>query len=73
LSRADSVSSARRILTWHPDWPDRAIASATGLRTPIVARLRLVASRAALVGGRAGEEAGRPGPAAASQRGPAYG
>jgi hypothetical protein len=73
LSHADSVSSARRILHWHPDWPDRAIASATGLRTHIVARLRLVAGRAALVGGRTGEEGGRPGPAAAPQARRVYG
>ena len=73
LSRADSVSSARRILTWHPDWPDRAISSVTGLRTHNVARLRLVAGRAALVGGRTGEEGGRLGPAAARQGRPAYG
>ena len=30
LSRADRVSSARRILDWHPDWSDRAIGIAYG-------------------------------------------
>ena len=73
LSRADSISSARRILDWHPDWPDRAIASATGLRTYAVARLRLVAGRAALAGRRVGEEGGRQGRAAAPQARPAHG
>jgi hypothetical protein len=73
LSRADRVSSARRILAWHPDWPDRAIAGATGLRAQNVARLRLVAGRTALVGGHSGEEGRRQRPAAAPHGRPAYG
>ena len=72
LSRADSVSSARRILNWHPDWPDRAIASATGLRTHTIARLRQAADRATLVGGRSGEEARRRHPAAVLQGKPSH-
>jgi ParB-like chromosome segregation protein Spo0J len=40
LSRADRVSSARRILDWHPDWSDRAIAIATGLSAKAIADIR---------------------------------
>lgn len=40
LSRADRVSSARRILDWHPDWSDRAIGIATGLSAKSVAGIR---------------------------------
>ena len=40
LSRADRVSSARRILDWHPDWSDRAIGIATGLSAKTVAGIR---------------------------------
>jgi ParB-like chromosome segregation protein Spo0J len=40
LSRTDRVSSARRILDWHPDWSDRAIGVATGLSAKTVAGIR---------------------------------
>ncbi|HEY0932688.1 MAG TPA: ParB/RepB/Spo0J family partition protein [Trebonia sp.] len=40
LSRADRVSSAQRILGWHPDWSDRAIGIATGLSAKTVAGIR---------------------------------
>ena len=40
LSRADRVSSARRILDWHSDWSDRAIGIATGLSAKTVAGIR---------------------------------
>jgi len=40
LSRADRISSARRILDWHPDWSDRAIGVATGLSAKTVADIR---------------------------------
>ena len=40
LSRADRVSSARRILDWHPDWSDRAIGIATGLSAKTIAGIR---------------------------------
>jgi ParB-like chromosome segregation protein Spo0J len=40
LSRADRVSSARRILDWHPDWSDRAIGMACGLSAKTVASIR---------------------------------
>jgi ParB-like chromosome segregation protein Spo0J len=40
LSRADRVSSARRILDWHPDWSDRAIGMACGLSAKTVAGIR---------------------------------
>jgi ParB-like chromosome segregation protein Spo0J len=65
LSRADSVRGARRILDWHPDWPDRAIASATGLSTHTVSRLRQAADRAALLAGHSSEDGGRHRPATA--------
>jgi hypothetical protein len=45
LTRADSVLGARRILHCHPDWPDRVIASATGLSSMTVASLRQAADR----------------------------
>lgn len=40
LSRADRISGAKRILTWHPDWSDRAVGSATGLSPKTIAGLR---------------------------------
>lgn len=40
LSRADRVSSAHRILAWHPDWSDRAIGIATGLSAKTIAGIR---------------------------------
>ncbi|WP_216858265.1 ParB/RepB/Spo0J family partition protein [Actinomadura verrucosospora] len=40
LSRADRISSAKRILTAHPDWSDRAVASITGLSAKAIASLR---------------------------------
>jgi hypothetical protein len=40
LTRADRVSSAKRILSGHPDWSDRAVASITGLSAKSVASLR---------------------------------
>jgi ParB-like chromosome segregation protein Spo0J len=40
LSRADRISSAKRILTTHPDWSDRAVAGITGLSAKAIASLR---------------------------------
>jgi ParB-like chromosome segregation protein Spo0J len=40
LSRADRISGAKRILTWHRDWSDRAVAAATGLSAKTIAGLR---------------------------------
>jgi uncharacterized ParB-like nuclease family protein len=40
LSRADRILGAKRILTWHPDWSDRAIGAAAGLGAKTVASLR---------------------------------
>ena len=40
LSRADRISSAKRILTAHVDWSDRAVAGITGLSAKAVASLR---------------------------------
>ena len=40
LSRADRISGAKRILTSHPDWSDRAVAGITGLSAKSIASLR---------------------------------
>jgi ParB-like chromosome segregation protein Spo0J len=40
LSRADRIDGARRILEWHADWSDRAVAAAAGLSAKTVAGLR---------------------------------
>jgi hypothetical protein len=40
LSRADRISSAKRILTTNPDWSDRKVAVITGLSAKSIASLR---------------------------------
>jgi ParB-like chromosome segregation protein Spo0J len=40
LSRADRAAGARRVLTAHPDWSDRALAGITGLSAKTIASLR---------------------------------
>lgn len=40
LTRVDRISSAKRILTAHPDWSDRAVAGITGLSAKSIASLR---------------------------------
>lgn len=40
LSKSDRVSGARRVLSSHPDWSDRAVARITGLSAKTVASLR---------------------------------
>jgi hypothetical protein len=40
LSRADRISSAKRILAAHVDWSDRAVAGITGLSAKAIASLR---------------------------------
>ncbi len=40
LSRADRISSAKRILATHPDWSDRAVAGITGLSAKAIASVR---------------------------------
>ncbi len=40
LSRADRISGAKRMLTAHPDWSDRAVAGVTGLSAKSIASLR---------------------------------
>lgn len=40
LSRSDRIFGAKCILSWHPDWSDRALGSLTGLSTKIIADLR---------------------------------
>jgi hypothetical protein len=58
LSKADRVSGAKRVLTAHPDWSDRAIASITGLSAKTIASLR---SRTSGGGPVAGKRLGRDG------------
>lgn len=40
LSKADRVAGAKRVLSAHPDWSDRAIAGITGLSAKTIASLR---------------------------------
>jgi ParB-like chromosome segregation protein Spo0J len=40
LSRTDRIFGAKRILSWHPDWSDRAVGVASGLSAKTVANLR---------------------------------
>jgi ParB-like chromosome segregation protein Spo0J len=40
LTRADRISSAKRILGAHPDWSDRAVAGITGLSAKAIASIR---------------------------------
>ncbi len=40
LTRADRISSAKRILAAHADWSDRAVASITGLSAKAIASIR---------------------------------
>jgi ParB-like chromosome segregation protein Spo0J len=40
LSRTDRIFGAKRILTWHPDWSDRAVGVAAGLSAKTIAGLR---------------------------------
>jgi len=40
LTRADRISSAKRILGTHTDWSDRAVAAVTGLNAKAIASLR---------------------------------
>jgi hypothetical protein len=50
LSKADRVAGARRLLTAHPDWSDRAIAAITGLSDKTIAALRNQAADTAHLG-----------------------
>jgi ParB-like nuclease domain len=40
LSKADRIAGAKRILDWHADWSDRAVAAASGLSPKTIASLR---------------------------------
>jgi ParB-like chromosome segregation protein Spo0J len=40
LSRADRIAGAKRILDWHADWSDRAVAATAGLSAKTIAGLR---------------------------------
>ena len=44
LTRADRISSAKRILGAHPDWSDRALAGITGLSAKSISSLRNTAT-----------------------------
>lgn len=58
LSRSDRVFGAKRVLIWHPDWSDRAVAAATGLSAKTIAGLR---SRSADGIQQSGKRVGRDG------------
>jgi hypothetical protein len=45
LSRADRISSAKRVLAAHSDWSDRAVAAITGLSAKSIASLRNTSTR----------------------------
>ncbi|MEV6835744.1 ParB N-terminal domain-containing protein [Streptomyces sp. NPDC051133] len=59
LSKSDRVSGARRVLTSHPDWSDRAIAGITGLSAKTIASLRDRSADAPLDGKRVGRDGRR--------------
>jgi hypothetical protein len=52
LSKADRVFGANRVLTAHPDWSDRAIATITGLSAKTIASLRNQSASGAHLGGK---------------------
>ncbi|GAA0358148.1 ParB/RepB/Spo0J family partition protein [Actinoallomurus spadix] len=52
LSRADRVAGAKRVLTAHPDWSDRALADITGLSAKTIASLRSRSADGARGGGK---------------------
>ncbi|MCO5971439.1 ParB/RepB/Spo0J family partition protein [Actinoallomurus soli] len=52
LSRADRVAGAKRVLTAHPDWSDRALADITGLSAKTIASLRSRSSDGTRSGGK---------------------
>lgn len=58
LSQADRASAAARILSSHPQWSDRVIASVTGLAAKTVASIR---QRATVEGGQLNIRVGRDG------------
>ncbi|HEY1919399.1 MAG TPA: ParB N-terminal domain-containing protein [Streptosporangiaceae bacterium] len=67
LSKADRVSGAKRVVTSHPDWSDRAIADITGLSAKTIASLRdRPAAGAQLDGKRLGRD-GRRRPVSAGE------
>lgn len=52
LTRADRISSAKRILTAHPNWSDRAVARITGLSAKSIVSLRNSSSGEMQFGGK---------------------
>lgn len=52
LSKVDRISAAKRVLTTHPDWSDRAIAGIAGLSAKTVASLRNRATDGTLFNGK---------------------
>ncbi|MEU0007171.1 ParB/RepB/Spo0J family partition protein [Streptomyces sp. NPDC006314] len=69
LSRADRAAAAARVLLTHPQWSDRAIATATGISDKTVSRIRSQSSAAdtAQSGARLGQD-GRVRPLDSGQR-----
>jgi ParB-like chromosome segregation protein Spo0J len=67
LSKADRVSGAKRVLTAHPDWSDRAIAGITGLSAKTIASLRSWPAGEAQPGGKRLGRDGRRRPATAGE------
>jgi hypothetical protein len=60
LSRADRVSGAKRILSSHADWSDRAVAQITGLSAKAIASIRnTTAADAQFLGKRLGRDGKR--------------
>jgi ParB-like nuclease domain len=67
LSKADRVAGARRVVTEHPDWSDRAIASITGLSAKTIASLRTRPAGGAHPGGKRLGRDGRRRPVSAGE------
>lgn len=67
LSKADRLSGAERVLTAHPDWSDRSIASITGLSAKTIASVRNRSGGAAHPGGKRLGRDGRRRPVTAGE------
>jgi ParB-like nuclease family protein len=67
LSKADRVSGAKRVVTDHPDWSDRAIADITGLSAKTIASLRTRSADGAQIDGKRLGRDGRRRPVSAGE------
>jgi ParB-like nuclease domain len=67
LSKPDRVAGAKRVLTAHPDWSDRAIAGITGLSAKTIAALRGRSAGGAQPGGKRLGRDGRRRPVTAGE------